>query len=169
MWCKCVVLMLLLLSIDDEPHVPDVVSLIDAIQFFVRHPALQLLIQQVNDIRAQLAAQGSAKMDSVPTLTADDITQEMAPYIAKAEAGRYRSVPQLMRDLKYVLDGRVHVAFQKLFTSFSTTVIAAAAADPTVQGQHKEQFKFWKERSVFLLQNIHAFLDDDLEECVRLE
>ena len=166
-------------TIDDEPHVPDVCSLLEAIQLFLQHPVLQMLVTQLQEIHSNTSA------NNVATFTMDDITQAMHPYMTKAEAGRYRSAQQLIRDLWYIVEGKLQPLLHKALSHYTVHHIAQMkqleqAEDETDEDKNlktvlkqqreeqKERIKYWKDREVFLIGCLKAFLEDDLEECVRL-
>lgn len=171
-------------AVDDEPHVPDVCSLLEAIQLFLQHPVLQMLVTQLQEIHSSNDNSNTSANNNA-TFTMDDITQAVHPYMTKAEAGRYRSAQQLIRDLWYIVEGKLQPLLHKALSHYTVHHIAQMkqleqAEEETDEEKNKktvmkqqreeqkERIKYWKDREVFLIGCLKAFLEDDLEECVRL-
>jgi SWI/SNF-related matrix-associated actin-dependent regulator of chromatin subfamily A member 5 len=154
----------------DEPHVPDVCSSVEAIQLFLQHPVLTLLLSQLQSIVNDCTVPAKMAGNNSLMCTKEDLTEAAIPFVAKAEAGRYRSAQQLMRDLWYLVEGKLQPALQKSLSMYTVQKVSSQNRERSEDEtqKNKEQVKFWKEREQYLLGCWKAFLDDDLEECVRL-
>lgn len=147
-------------------------------QIFVDHPATQMLAQMTRDLPT---TQASHRID--------DLSQEVSHIIGKVESGtclyirhiffyntvshipsnscvgRYRSAAQFVRDLKYVVDGRLLLVANKAITAATSSLPERNAAGEDV----KEQVRQFKEKATFLARALGAFLLDDLEGQLELE